>query len=94
METPAITTRKPKIRRLHKETCGLTRLEHDDYADVLEACNRKLGQWEREGILLSPQAYYRNNDWLFGASPHRRRPCAPSAIDISPPKDQNGSEDQ
>jgi len=56
---------KPKFKRMHQETCGVSRNEYDSYDDVREACERKLKQWEREGILI-PWQSGRLNDWLFG----------------------------
>jgi len=60
-------TPKRTFHRLHKERCGFSRQEYDSYADVREACERKLAQWEREGTLC---ASWRGSqhDWLFGAS--------------------------
>ena len=62
-KTPA----KRSFHRFHKHKCGIVRpslADYDDYADVREACERKLRQWEREGI-LTPNAAFGNNDWLF-----------------------------
>jgi hypothetical protein len=57
-------TPKKKFKRLHQERCGGARLEYDSYADVREACERKLAEWERQGI-LAPYMH-KGNDWLFG----------------------------
>ncbi len=55
---------KRKFKRMHQDTCGLGRMEYDSYDDVRLACERKLGEWERLGIIPPWQAP-RNNDWLF-----------------------------
>ena len=54
-----------RFKRLHQNTCGVGRAEYDDYADVREACDRKLKEWERQGIVI-PWQSFRTNDWLFG----------------------------
>jgi hypothetical protein len=56
-----------KFKRLHQERCGGARLEYDSYSDVREACERKLAEWERQGI-LAPYMQ-KGNDWLFGPQP-------------------------
>jgi len=69
-EEPMITeeaetnSSKQKFKRLHQDTCGVARMEYDNYDDVLRACERKLAEWERAGIIRPWQAP-RNNDWLF-----------------------------
>jgi len=55
---------RPKVRRLHKEVCGMARMEYDGYDDVREACERKLAEWERQGI-VAPYQGFRAKDWLF-----------------------------
>ena len=55
---------KAKFKRLHKDTCGVARMEYDNYDDVRLACERKLMEWERLGI-IPPWQSPRNNDWLF-----------------------------
>jgi len=57
---------KRKFKRLHKTTCGVARNEYDSYADVREACERKLRQWEREGV-LAPSGGLKGHDWIFGS---------------------------
>ena len=57
-------TDKPKFRRLHQETCGNAREEYDSYDDVRLACERKLMEWERAGI-IPPWRPMLNNDWIF-----------------------------
>ena len=64
VQTTAPFARKPKFKRMHQETCGIARSEYDDYADVREACERRLKEWEREGIIV-PWQPFRVNDWLF-----------------------------
>ena len=65
-ENTDITANQPrKFKRFHQDTCGITRSEYDDYADVLEACDRKLKEWEHEGTLI-PWRSFREKDWLFG----------------------------
>jgi len=59
-ETP---TPKRKFRRMHQTSCGMPREGYDDYADVREACEHKLKEWERQGILLPWHAL--SHDWLF-----------------------------
>ena len=54
---------KWNIRALRKETCGTARIGKDNYDDVLLACERKLREWERMGIIARPEL--RSNDWLF-----------------------------
>jgi len=39
-------------------------MEYDNYADVLLACEHKLREWERLGI-IQPWQSHRNNDWIF-----------------------------
>jgi len=65
-QEPDPQTTKRKFKRLHQEKCGggLPQ-EYDSYSDVREACERKLAEWEREGI-LTPYHGLRGNDWLFG----------------------------
>lgn len=55
---------KRKFKRLHQDTCGVARMEYDSYEDVLLACERKLREWERLGVIPVWQSP-RNNDWLF-----------------------------
>jgi|GEM_PF-3218365 len=57
-------TPKRTFKRLHRQRCGFSRQEYDSYADVREACERKLAEWERRGMLC---AAWRagTNDWLF-----------------------------
>jgi hypothetical protein len=55
---------KVKFKRLHQDTCGVARMEYDNYDDVRLACERKLMEWERLGI-IPPWQSPRNNDWLF-----------------------------
>lgn len=55
---------RPKVHRLHKEVCGVARMEYDGYDDVREACERKLAEWERQGV-LAPYQGFRTKDWLF-----------------------------
>ena len=64
-EAEQATTPKRKFKRFHQETCGNARQEYDDYADVRDACDRKLKEWEHQGILV-PWHSFRVNDWLFG----------------------------
>jgi len=65
MENTDGTRVKRKFRRLHQSKCGeRERYECDTYADVRMACERKLAEWEREGILL-PYNADRVKDWLF-----------------------------
>lgn len=61
---PTEPLKKRKFKRLHQEKCGGARLEYDSFSDVREACERKLAEWERQGV-LSPGGH-RGNDWLFG----------------------------
>lgn len=57
---------KRKFKRLHQETCGgKERFYYDGYEDVRDACERRLAQWAREGVLI-PYASAKANDWLFG----------------------------
>ncbi len=56
---------KRKFKRLHKERCGVSRSEYDNYADVREACERKLREWTAQGIAV-PWHSSTGNDWLFG----------------------------
>jgi len=65
IQPAAPATPKRKFKRFHQVTCGGARLEYDDFADVREACERKLKEWEREGIVV-PWEPFRGNDWLFG----------------------------
>ena len=61
-------SRRPKFKRFHQVTSGIPRPEYgsyDDYADVREACERKLKEWADQGILL-PWQSVREKDWLFG----------------------------
>ncbi len=61
----SISPRKRKFRRLHRLRCGVARSEYDGYEDVREACERKLREWERQGVI--PVQYgFKGNDWLFG----------------------------
>jgi len=60
------STPPPSLRSLHKETCGIARMERDSYLDVRLACERKLLEWEQLGIIPPPQP--RSNDWLFASS--------------------------
>ena len=62
-ETPA---QPPKIRRLHQDVVGYSRIEYDGYQDVGEACQRWL---EKRGLWTSGMG---NNDWLF-TGPRRPR---------------------
>ena len=55
---------------MHQTSCGLAREGYDDYADVREACDRKLKEWERQGILLP--WYVLSNDWLFSQKLKKR----------------------
>ena len=55
---------KRKFKRLHQDTCGVGRMEYDNYDDVRLACERKLAEWERLGI-IPPWRPLQNNDWLF-----------------------------
>ncbi|MEI6350907.1 MAG: hypothetical protein WCP06_07355 [Verrucomicrobiota bacterium] len=48
---------------MHQTSCGMPREGYDDYADVREACEHKLKEWERQGILLPWHAL--SHDWLF-----------------------------
>ncbi len=57
-----IATPKKKFKRQHQERCGGGSERYDSYSDVKEACERKLAEWEREGV-LPPQP--NKNDWLF-----------------------------
>jgi len=61
MEEP---TPKRKFRRLHQDTCGISRRDYDNYEDVRLACERKLREWERMGV-IQPWQPGQNNDWLF-----------------------------
>ena len=65
METSTEQPKKPTLKRLHKDRVG-TRdtVGYDGYEDVREACERKLAEWERLGIIPKWQPM-RNNDWLF-----------------------------
>jgi hypothetical protein len=67
MDETKPTTEKRKFKRLHQDTCGVARSEYDGYGDVREACERKLAEWERQGILVSSFGL-KGNDWLFGGS--------------------------
>lgn len=64
MDEAQTTPQKPKFKRLHKDTCGVARQEYDGYEDVRLACERKLLEWERAGI-IPPWQPQKNNDWLF-----------------------------
>jgi|GEM_PF-2859474 len=64
-EASAGDPKKRKFKRLHQSKCGGARLEYDSYSDVREACERKLAEWERQGIMAP--CPMRGNDWLFGA---------------------------
>ena len=66
-EEPEAPPKKQKFKRLHQERCGGARQEYDSYADVREACERKLAEWERQGILAPTM--HKGNDWLFGSQP-------------------------
>lgn len=55
---------KPKFKRLHQPTCGTARMEYDSYEDVRLACERKLREWERQGV-IPPWQPMQNNDWIF-----------------------------
>lgn len=57
----------------------MQRLEYDDYADVLEACNRKLAQWEEEGLLLPARMLFHQRDWLFRRQQQESDSLPPSA---------------
>lgn len=52
------------LKRVHQARCGFGSAGYDGYADVREACERKLAQWESEGV-LAPYRPLRPNDWLF-----------------------------
>jgi len=58
-------TEKRKFKRLHQDTCGVGRAEYDSYADVRDACDRKIAEWERQGIVV-PWHGSKGNDWIFG----------------------------
>jgi hypothetical protein len=64
MDETQLEQPKIKFKRLHKDTCGVARQEYDNYDDVRLACERKLLEWERLGIIPPWQAA-RNNDWIF-----------------------------
>lgn len=64
MEDTQSTQPKAKFKRLHQDICGVSRNEYDNYDDVRLACERKLAEWERLGI-IPPWQPARNNDWLF-----------------------------
>ena len=55
---------KRKFKRLHQDTCGIARQEYDNYDDVRFACERKLREWERLGV-IQPWQPGLSNDWLF-----------------------------
>ncbi len=63
-ESQAVAAPKIKLKRLHQSTCGNGRLEYDGYEDVRLACERKLREWERQGV-IPPWQPMQNNDWLF-----------------------------
>jgi len=53
------------FKRQHQQRCGFAgEFSYDDYSDVREACERKLLEWERLGIIPRYEKR-RNNDWLF-----------------------------
>ncbi|XHR28414.1 MAG: hypothetical protein ACFUZC_21165 [Chthoniobacteraceae bacterium] len=58
------TAPKQKLKRLHQESCGFARMEYDSYEDVRLACERKLAQWVRQGV-IPPWQPMANNDWIF-----------------------------
>lgn len=61
----AVAVPKRKFRRVHQAKCGeKERIEYDNYEDVRIACERRLAQWAREGVLLY-HASDRPNNWLF-----------------------------
>lgn len=64
MEETQQPVQRKKFKRLHQDTCGVARMEYDSYDDVRLACERKLLEWERLGI-IPPGQSPRNNDWLF-----------------------------
>lgn len=55
---------KRKFKRLHQDTCGVSRRDYDSYEDVRLACERKLREWERAGV-IPPWQPGLNNDWIF-----------------------------
>jgi len=63
-QSGSLTPQKRKFKRLHQDTCGVGRMEYDNYADVLLACECKLREWESLGI-IQPWQSPRNNDWIF-----------------------------
>jgi hypothetical protein len=64
MEETQPLTPKLKCKRLHQESCGFARMEYDSYEDVRLACERKLREWECQGV-IPPWQPMANNDWLF-----------------------------
>ena len=58
---------KPKFKRMMQTRSGkrvTLRSSYDSYNDVKEACDRKLAEWERLGV-LAPYRDHKSNDWLF-----------------------------
>lgn len=64
MEETAPAQPKQKFKRLHQDTCGVARMEYDSYEDVRLACEHKLREWERLGV-IPPWKPAHNNDWIF-----------------------------
>jgi hypothetical protein len=59
-------TPKKKFKRQHQERCGGGSQRYDSYSDVKEACERKLAEWEKQGIL--PPSMKSPHDWLFATA--------------------------
>ena len=66
--TPQSAPEKRHFKRMHQHSCGFARVEYDSYEDVKLACERKIAEWERMGLLI-PWRSSNGNDWLFGGNP-------------------------
>jgi len=61
----AISKRRKESKAPLQRKCGYKeRRWGDDFNDVRLACERKIAEWERLGI-IAPRADVRNNDWIF-----------------------------
>jgi hypothetical protein len=56
---------KRRFKRMHQRICGFSKADYDSYEDVKMACEKKLREWERLGLLV-PWRNGNGNDWLFG----------------------------